>query len=248
MALDTVSLLNTSFSHAFLDTTHLTPEAENRVDFGQWNTNCVSYHDTFNDRKYDFLLGSTAPNNRQRGEFIGTQWDLTPANVHTTSVHANTSGGFNNTDCSPIALPEHHFANLPWLHSHNQYLPEKHKALKQALSKGIGYNETIPKNQFSYHNFLWTPSTATSYSTGPGFVSVPVEADLRGFSCSYNTGAIILSGSGANWTGGTLGTWSAPPISGTGTSIRPGYYHGYNSHDGENGGNARSMNEFTLNI
>ena len=247
MALDTVSLLNTSFSHAFLDTTHLTREAENRVDFGQWNTNCVSYHDAFNDRKYDFLLGSTAPNNRQRGEFIGMQWDSASSNVGTTGIHGNYSGGFNNTDCSPIALPEHHFANLPWLHSHNQYLPEKHKALKQALSNGIGYNETTPKNQFSYHNFLWTPSTATSWSTGPGFVSVPVEADLRGFSCSYNTGAIILSGSG-DWDDDTLGTWSAPPISGTGTSIRPGYYHGYNSHDGENGGNARSMNVFTLNI
>jgi hypothetical protein len=82
-------------------------------------------------------------------------------------------------------------------------------------SSGIGYNDGTDDKPFNHVGFLCNPFPPASSSGGSDIDdytprnSIVVKGDLRGFSASYNTGVLALSGNGS--------TYSLPALTGTNT-------------------------------
>lgn len=250
MPLSKKSLFKTSFSHCYPDITNTSRVAESRIDFGRWVHGAVQYSDVFNIRKYDYLYGDSVINDNYRTDFLGAQWGGYGWNGGHSYIDL---GSTNWCDCVPISLSDFHFSLLRH-RKHGNYnlsrIQNLHTTLRTALEGyGVGYNQQpSSKRQFTGHNFLYNPNVLSH--SAPIGVSVPVEIDVRGFSSSYNTGNIVLSGQGDLSTpvlDATIPALSAAQSRYI-SHINPSAKQSHTWFDNSPGWSARGSNIFTLHL
>ena len=245
MAAEINELLRTSFTHCYPG-----------IGTGDaWHNSVLAYDQFFPNAFIGEREAETAKNDRKYN------LSYTPNSKSLVSLSIGYNSGADNDPCNgypvPLTLDLDTFVNSGWMsqaaattlgnetqishyrlpaeiQDHNLHRPEHvFQIIRDTLSaRGIGYNDGSGSRPFNHLNFMTNPSRDNHAAQQPSFqLGLAVKGDIRGFSVSYNSAVLALSGSAdsANRYGSprhdprgdgtfyTSNTWDIPAFPGNNT-------------------------------
>lgn len=207
------SVLKTSFSHCYQDQTNNYISgifhSAATIDFGECVPGCVSLEQSTSVEYIDF--GESFVN-----VFTGPQ----PSSTVQTPTHFFTIPVGIDPDILYIDQPMAAWEEYSYYNGDRETLRHIQKALE---THNISYNTPgAPSNLYNHNNFVITHPRAVAkeyYYFGSGRVAtqscnIPINIDIRGIACTYDTGVLVLTSStGDNYILPKFDTSSSSEIS-----------------------------------